>query len=147
MTNLKNETREKLKRVATPTLMTALYRRGFRNQWIQGVSRINPKAGTMVGEAFTLRYVPAREELNQLEVFRNPDHPQRKAVEICPEGAVLVMDSRKDPRAASAGSILISRLMIRGGQVWLPMAVSAIRRRSKIFAYQLTTIDCLHRQI
>lgn len=114
MTNLKPETRDKLKTVATPTIMTALYKRGLRNQWIQDVHRINPAAGTMVGEAFTLRYMPAREDLNELSVFRDREHPQRKAVEICPEGAVLVMDSRKDPRAASAGSILISRLMVRG---------------------------------
>ena len=68
----------------------------------------------MVGEAFTLRYMPAREDLNRLEVFRDRSHPQRKAVEECPPGAVMVMDSRKDPRAASAGSILVSRLMARG---------------------------------
>jgi regulator of RNase E activity RraA len=49
-----------------------------------------------------------------MTVFQNPEHPQRKAVEMCPAGAVFVMDSRKDPRAASAGSILISRLMVRG---------------------------------
>ncbi len=114
MTGLKPETREKLKKVATPTLMTALYKRGLRNQWIQDVHRINRDAGPMVGEAFTLRYMPAREDLNQLSVFRDREHPQRKAVEICPPGAVLVMDSRKNPRAASAGSILISRLMVRG---------------------------------
>jgi regulator of RNase E activity RraA len=114
MTGLKPETREKLKKVATPTLMTALYKRGLRNQWIQDVHRINRGTGPMVGEAFTLRYMPAREDLNQLAVFRDREHPQRKAVEICPPGAVLVMDSRKNPRAASAGSILISRLMVRG---------------------------------
>jgi regulator of RNase E activity RraA len=68
----------------------------------------------MVGEAFTLRYMPAREDLNPMTVFQNPEHPQRKAVEECPPGAVLVMDSRKDARAASAGSILVSRLMVRG---------------------------------
>lgn len=68
----------------------------------------------MVGEAFTLRYIPAREDLNQVEVFRNPDHPQRKAVETCPAGAVMVIDSRKSARAASAGSILLTRLMVRG---------------------------------
>ncbi|MDT0683150.1 ribonuclease activity regulator RraA [Roseicyclus sp. F158] len=108
------ETREKLKTVSTPTLMTALYKRGLRNQFIQDVRRINPASGTMVGEAFTLRYMPAREDLNTLSVFRDRSHPQRRAVEDCPEGAVLVMDSRKDPRAASAGSILVSRLMVRG---------------------------------
>ncbi|MDR6817441.1 regulator of RNase E activity RraA [Neorhizobium sp. 2083] len=114
MTNLKVETRDKLKLVSTPTLMTALYKRGLRNQWIQDIHRINKHSGNMVGEAFTLRYMPAREDLNQLEVFRDREHPQRKAVEVCPAGAVFVIDSRKDPRAASAGSILISRLMVRG---------------------------------
>jgi regulator of RNase E activity RraA len=114
VSRLTPETRDKLKTVATPTLLTALYKRGFRNQWIQDVHRINPAAGPMVGEAFTLRYMPAREDLNPLTVFRDRSHPQRKAVEECPPGAVLVIDSRKDPRAASAGSILVSRLMVRG---------------------------------
>ena len=86
---------------------------GLRNQWIQDVHLINPAATPMVGIAFTL-HMPAREDLNKLEVFRDRNHPQRVAVEQCPPGAVLVIDSRKDARAASAGSILISRLMIRG---------------------------------
>jgi regulator of RNase E activity RraA len=114
MSTLRPETRDKLKTVATPTLMTALYRRGLRNQWIQDVHLINPAATPMVGIAFTLRYMPAREDLNKLEVFRDRNHPQRVAVEQCPPGAVMMIDSRKDPRAASAGSILISRLMVRG---------------------------------
>ena len=111
---LSNETRNKLKGVATPTIATALFRRGLRNQFIQDVRPIWPKKANMVGQAFTLRYIPAREDLNTLEVFRNPEHPQRAAVEQCPPGFVLVMDSRKDARAASAGSILISRLQVRG---------------------------------
>jgi regulator of RNase E activity RraA len=68
----------------------------------------------MVGEAFTLRYIPAREDLNPVTVFKNPKHPQRVAIETCPEGSVLVIDSRKNARAASAGSILVTRLMKRG---------------------------------
>ena len=68
----------------------------------------------MVGQAFTLRYIPAREDFNTIEVFKDPNHPQRAAVEQCPEGSVLVMDSRKDARAASE-SILISRLQVAGG--------------------------------
>jgi regulator of RNase E activity RraA len=114
MSSLKPGTREKLKKVSTATLTTALYRRGLRQQWVQDVRCINPAAVPMVGEAFTLRYIPAREDLNPLEVFRHRDHPQRMAVDHCPPGAVMVIDSRKDPRAASAGSILITRLMIRG---------------------------------
>jgi regulator of RNase E activity RraA len=111
---LKPETRDKLKAVSTATLATALYKRGFRGQFVQDVRPLSPLEESMVGEAFTLRYMPAREDLNRLEVFRDRAHPQRKAVEECPPGAVLVMDSRKDPRAASAGGILVSRLMARG---------------------------------
>ena len=108
------ETKEKLKRVSTATICTALFKRGLRNQMIQDVQPLSSRSETMVGEAFTLRYIPAREDLNQIDVFQDRSHPQRKAVEECPEGAVFVIDSRKDARAASAGSILITRLMKRG---------------------------------
>jgi regulator of RNase E activity RraA len=115
---LKPETRDKLKTVSTATLCTALYKRGLRNQFIQDVRPVNPDLQrhipNMVGEAFTLRYIPAREDLNTISVFQEPNHPQRVAVEQCPPGSVMVFDSRKDARAASAGSILISRLMVRG---------------------------------
>ncbi len=114
MPRLSPETRDKLKTVSTATLCTALYKRGLRSQFIQDVHPLNPLAGPMVGEAFTLRYIPAREDLNPLSVFQDRSHPQRKAVEECPPGAVFVIDSRKDPRAASAGSILVARLMRRG---------------------------------
>lgn len=114
MTDLKPETREKLRHVSVATLATALFKRGFRNQTIQDVRPVRPKSRNMVGPAYTLRYIPAREDLNQIDVFKNQEHPQRKAVEVCPPGAVLVMDSRKDPRAASAGDILITRLQMRG---------------------------------
>ena len=111
---MKPETRNKLKKVSTATVATCLYKRGLRNQFIQDVLPLKKMDESMVGEAFTLRYIPAREDRNQLEVFRDPEHPQRKAVEECPPGAVMVIDSRKSARAASAGSILVSRLMVRG---------------------------------
>ena len=114
MTTLSQSTRTKLLGVSVATLSTALFKRGLRNQTIQEVFPLAPKGRNLVGPAFTLRYIPAREDLNRLEVFRDPGHPQRAAVEACPPGAVLVMDSRKNPRAASAGSILVSRLMLRG---------------------------------
>lgn len=111
---LSNETREKLKGVSVATITTALYKRGLRNQFIQDVHPLNPALGNMIGEAFTLRYIPAREDLNPISVFKDRAHPQRKAIEECPPGAVMVIDSRKDARAASAGSILVARLMKRG---------------------------------
>jgi regulator of RNase E activity RraA len=115
---LKPDTRKKLMAVSTATLCTALFKRGLRTQFIQDVRPVNtqrdPKTPNMVGEAFTLRYIPAREDLNPIGVFQDREHPQRKAVETCPPGAVFVIDSRKDARAASAGSILVTRLMKRG---------------------------------
>jgi regulator of RNase E activity RraA len=115
---LQPETKTKLMTVSTATLCTALFKRGLRNQFIQDVrpvsTDISASRPNMVGEAFTLRYIPAREDLNTISVFQDRAHPQRLAVEQCPPGAVMVIDSRKDARAASAGSILVTRLMVRG---------------------------------
>ncbi len=107
-------TKQQLLTVSTATLCTALFKRGLHHQFIQDVRPLHADLPNMVGEAYTLRYMPAREDLNTIEVFRNREHPQRKAVEECPPGAVFVIDSRKDARAASAGGILVSRLMRRG---------------------------------
>jgi regulator of RNase E activity RraA len=107
-------TKQQLMGVSTATLCTALFKRGLHHQFIQDVRPLNPGLPNMVGEAYTLRYMPAREDLNTIEVFKNREHPQRKAVEECPPGAVFVIDSRKDARAASAGGILVTRLMKRG---------------------------------
>lgn len=111
---LSDATRAKLKRISTASIATALFKRGLRKQFIQGVVPVSPKSENMVGPAYTLRYIPAREDRNPITVFRNADHPQRVAIETCPEGHVLVMDARKDARAATAGSILITRLALRG---------------------------------
>ncbi len=114
MTTLNPATRDKLMHVSTATLCTALFKRGLSRQFIQDVHPLNAGLPNMVGPAYTLRYMPAREDLNTIEVFKDREHPQRKAVEECPPGAVFVIDSRKDARAASAGGILVSRLMKRG---------------------------------
>ena len=111
---LTSETRQNLMKVSVATLCTALFKRGLRNQFIQDVHPLNETLPNMVGEAFTLRYIPAREDINPISVFLDRTHPQRVAVEQCPPGGVLVIDSRKDPRAASAGGILVARLMARG---------------------------------
>jgi regulator of RNase E activity RraA len=111
---LSDATREALHHVSTATISTALYKVGLRNQFLQDVHPLGAATTNMVGEAFTLRYIPAREDLNPISVFQDRAHPQRTAVEDCPPGAVFVIDSRKDARAASAGSILVSRLMMRG---------------------------------
>lgn len=113
-TTLSADAREKLMHVSTATICTALFKVGLKNQFIQDVHPLKFKGKNMVGQAYTLRYIPAREDLNPISVFQDPTHPQRVGVEECPEGYVMVIDSRKDPRAASAGSILVTRLMKRG---------------------------------
>lgn len=102
--------------VSTATITTALFKRGLRNVFIQDVHPLNPAANRMAGPAFTLRYIPAREDIDVLKVFEDPKHPQRHAVETIPPGSVMVIDSRGDPRAASAGSILLRRMMMRGAE-------------------------------
>jgi len=111
---MKPETKQQLMGVSTATLCTALFKVGLRNQFIQDVHPLHASGENMVGEAYTLRYIPAREDLNPIGVFQDRAHPQRKAVEECPPGAVFVIDSRQNARAASAGAILVSRLMQRG---------------------------------
>lgn len=114
MKQLATETKSQLKLVSTATIATYLFKKGLKNQFIQGVVPLKKKNENMVGLAYTLRYIPAREDRNPISIFENKKHPQRVAVEECPAGFVLVIDSRKDARAASAGSILISRLLQRG---------------------------------
>jgi regulator of RNase E activity RraA len=111
---LSSYSREALKKVSTATLTTVLFKRGFRNVFIQGIFLLNRNAPRMVGEAFTLRYIPAREDLDQLGAFEGRGHPQREAIEACPPGQVLMMDARRDASAATGGDILMTRLMVRG---------------------------------
>ncbi|WP_353474540.1 ribonuclease activity regulator RraA [Salipiger sp. H15] len=107
------DTLDRLRGASTSTIATLLHKKGFRTCYIQGVLPLSAGA-RMIGPAFTLRYIAAREDTDPLEAFREPDHPQRVAVETCPEGHVLVMDCRQDASAASAGSILLTRLEVRG---------------------------------
>ena len=109
-----SETRAQFLAVSTATLTTVLFKRGLRNTFIDGARPLNPRACRMAGPAFTLRYIPAREDIDTIEVFKDPRHPQRHAVETIPPGAVMVIDLRGDARAASAGCILITRMMVRG---------------------------------
>ncbi|QUL77868.1 ribonuclease activity regulator RraA [Brevibacterium sp. SMBL_HHYL_HB1] len=111
---LSESAREAFKHVSTATLTTQLFGRGLRNSHLEGLRALNPANQRMVGEAFTLRSIPAREDIDVLEIFQDYDHPQRKAVESVPAGSVLVVDSRGKTRAASLGHILATRLKTRG---------------------------------
>ena len=112
---LKQSTIDNLRHVSCATLCTQLFKRGFRNVYIQGVKRLTTKTGgNLVGPAFTMRSIPAREDLDQISAFDDPNHPQRKAIESVPPGHVLVLDCRGETRVASGGQILTTRLQVRG---------------------------------
>jgi regulator of RNase E activity RraA len=114
MNELSTLTRQRLMQVSTATLTTVLFKHGLRNTFLQGPRPLGA-AQRLVGPAYTLRYIPAREDLDPLNVFEDRRHPQRVAIEECPAGQVLVIDSRGDALAASAGNLLVTRLMKRGG--------------------------------
>jgi regulator of RNase E activity RraA len=107
-------TLEALRSVSTATVTTQLLARGLRNTFLHGLRALNPAQTSMVGESFTLRCIPSREDLDTLSVFQDYDHPQRRAIESVPPGAVLVVDARRQTRAASLGHILATRLLQRG---------------------------------
>jgi len=114
MNELSALARQRLMQVSTATLTTVLFKHGLRNTFLQGPRPLGA-AQRLVGPAYTLRYIPAREDLDPLNVFEDRRHPQRVAIEECPAGHVLVIDSRGDALAASAGNLLVTRLMKRGG--------------------------------
>ena len=115
MTQLPDEVYARLKSVSTSTLTTQLFKRGFRNVFMQGVAALGKlENGNLVGPAFTLRNIPSREDVDVLDIFLDPENPQRKGIETAPPGSVLVQDCRGDKTAASCGSILTTRLKVRG---------------------------------
>src|SRR5476649_2758854 len=109
MAELSRKTKDALNGAATSTLTGLLNRRGFNNMFMQDVSPLRLGIPRMVGFAYTMRFIPHRKDKS------SPlGNVQQKAMEECPPGHVLVVDSRGDPRAASAGDLYIGRLKARG---------------------------------
>lgn len=114
MPALKPETRALLLKVGVAVLTNGLLKRGLRNQFLHGISPVAPGMPAMAGPAFTLRFIPAREDIDTIEALRRPDNVQRRALETCPPGGVLVIDTGNNARSASAGDLMIGRLKVRG---------------------------------
>jgi len=107
------EVLDKLRQVPTATLATQLFKAGFRNTYLAGVTPLNPHV-RMAGEAATVRFVPAREDLASFDAVATSEYPQRKAIDEIGPGQVLVMDCRGISAVASAGEILMTRIKVRG---------------------------------
>lgn len=117
MTTITADTLARLRKCGQGTITTQLFKRGFKQQFLVGLTPLNPAAGRFAGEAFTLRFIPAREDkdhdLSDLHK-RGEDNMQWEAIEAIGEGQVMMIDSRNDPRAASAGNMLMTRMMRKG---------------------------------
>ncbi|WP_214369838.1 ribonuclease activity regulator RraA [Pseudonocardia sp. H11422] len=111
---LSREVLDKLGRVSTSTLATQLYKRGFRQPTLLGVRPLSQVVDGFVGEAFTMRFIPAREDVNTLDPYRSGNTLQWEAIENVPPGHVIVVDSRGDTSAASGGDMLMTRAWKRG---------------------------------
>lgn len=112
-TPLSPEVFELLRIPSTATLTTVLAKHGLRNTYMTGVHPLAART-RMVGQAFTLRYIPAREDLDQTGTVDNLTDPQRIAIESVGPNDVLVIDARGDVRAGSMGAILATRMKQRG---------------------------------
>lgn len=113
MTEISNETLQKLMHPSTATLTTALKAHGLSNTYMKGVVPLKPGM-KMAGPAYTLRYIPAREDLNAGEVDNLTD-PQRVGIELMVAGEVFVIDARGETGAGTMGNILATRIHVKGG--------------------------------
>ncbi|MBS0222469.1 MAG: ribonuclease activity regulator RraA [Proteobacteria bacterium] len=106
--------REKLRQVSVSTLTTCLYRKGIKRVWPKGILPLSKDQPRMVGEAYTLRFVPMREDAGNQASYGTTANVHQRAFEECPTGHVLVMDTRSETRGCSCGDLLIGRLKARG---------------------------------
>ena len=110
---LSAEVIEILSKVATATLTTLLLKKGLRNVWLRGTRPLRPGQARVVGRAFTLRFVPAREDLATPESWASPIST-RAAIEAMPAGCVAVVDAMGVQDAGIFGDILCARMAQRG---------------------------------
>src|SRR6201994_3768776 len=102
-----------LSRVTTATITTVLLKKGLRNVWLRGAKPLKPGLPRLVGPAFTLRFVPAREDLATPESWSSPIST-RTAIEAMPAGCIAVVDSMGVKDAGIFGDILCARMVKRG---------------------------------
>ncbi len=111
---MKDITRERLSQITTATISYQLLKRGIRDVFMQGIVPLSPGGERLVGEAYTLRYIPVREDPSDLSALGSAANLARRAIEECPAGAILTVDARREVHCGTVGDILVTRLMVRG---------------------------------
>ncbi|QGU03363.1 RraA family protein [Corynebacterium comes] len=111
---ISNETRAHLQQAGTPNVANRLLRRGFRNVVMHGIAPLKQDQPKLIGEAFTLRFIPAREDLDSMKNYGLESNLHRRAIEECPPEKVLVIDAFDDTRASAMGDMMARRLAHRG---------------------------------
>lgn len=114
METLDPSVREKLLKVGSANVANVLLARGFRNVVLLGVMPLAKDQPQLVGPAYTLRFIPAREDLDGMVNYGRADNKHRRAIEECPSGAVLVIDAGGSLAASSMGDMMAARLKYRG---------------------------------
>ena len=109
-----DEARELYSKATTASLTAQLVKRGLRTRAISNIGPINPDTPRVFGPAYTLRYIPMREDLATGAAMADPENPQRKAIEVMPAGHVLVADTHGLDVSGTLGDILVARLRVRG---------------------------------
>lgn len=111
--NIEDNVREVLSGVTTATLTTLLLKRGLRNVWLRGPKPLHKGQTRLVGRAFTLRFIPAREDMATPESWSSP-RSTRAAIEAMPKGCITVVDAMGTTDAGIFGDILCARMRKRG---------------------------------
>jgi regulator of RNase E activity RraA len=119
LTPLPVEALDMLRQVSASTVATQLYKRGFRQPQLLGVRPLSQVSDGFVAEAFTMRFIPAREDVNTPDPYRSGNTLQWEAIESVPPGHAIVVDSRGDTRAASGGDMLMTRAWKRGAAAFI----------------------------
>jgi regulator of RNase E activity RraA len=111
---LSEATRSRLMRCGAGNLSNALLKRGLRNTFLLGLQPLLDSQAPLVGPAFTLRFIPAREDIDSMALYQREDSLHRRAIEECPSGAVLVMSTGGETRVSCMGDMMALRLKARG---------------------------------
>ncbi len=111
---MNEDTNGMLANAGIAAIANALLKRGLHNVCLTGLLPVSTEQRVMVGPAYTLRFIPSREDIDSMATYSRSDNLHRRAMEECPSGAVLVVDARGEMRVSSGGDMMAMRLQARG---------------------------------